>query len=172
MLPYITMIRWSHSGSLMLRPKILSIFKFCHCPIMFFIILLHSCFQYQIQGHTLHLIVISLSVSVSVVYGCIRIATKLYFKITNIYCLSVSVGQESRYSLLGCLCLKILLKAANCQVGLQSHLKVWLRKDPRSLMWFLQYSVAHGLLDWEPQFFTGCCLEASLCSLPYGLWIE
>ena len=62
-------------------------------------------------GHTLHLIVMSLLVFVLVFFGYIRITPKLCLKIKDIYCLIITVGQESRCSLLGCLCLKILPKA-------------------------------------------------------------
>lgn len=123
--------------------------------------------QNPMQGYTLHLVVMSLLVFVLVTYCCIRITLKLYLKIMKIYCLIVSVGQESTCSL-GVSALRSFTRLqSRYQAGFQSHLKAWLGKGfkiqglPRSLIWSfiacscswvlgLRVSVFHWLLAEGP----------------------
>lgn len=64
-----------------------------------------------------------------VICSCIINYPKIQWLKTTIV-FSISVGQESEFSLPECLCLKMSHKASMCWLGLQSHLKAQPREGP------------------------------------------
>lgn len=126
----------------------------------------------QIIILSLHIFTISILLCI-VIYCClINYPKTLWLKTTNIYYITVCVGQESRHGLTGSFLSKSLTTLqSSCWSEQWSYTEVQRGEGAlgSSLTLLLAGSVPHRLMDWGPQFLTGYRPQASLGSLLYGL---